>query len=332
MNRTIRWALSTVVTVAILWTGVWFGARWWLADTLHKSVTDLSARNGVTVTCPDERIGGWPFRLVVDCGKGLAVTLPDGGKFETAKARGEGTVFNLRRLDFRFASPASYAAPDGRRLDLAASELVASIGFAKGRANRLSLKTVDLSATGPLAVGTEGKLTMGRADLMLARTTERPEDADIAATIDGLGLAVGGTALTPLPVRLTLAATLAQADMAVAGPAALAGWRAAGGKLTLHRLAAELGGATLTLHGEGTVSEAGLVQAEGQVTGRDLNTLAASAAAGGVSLTPELTGLVMAFVFMGTAADDGGRSIGLRIEDGTVSANGREIGRIAPLF
>ena len=40
----------------------------------------------------------------------------------------------------------------------------------------------------------------------------------------------------------------------------------------------------------------------------------------------------MAFLFMGTASDDGGRVIGLRVEDGVVSANGREIGRIALLF
>lgn len=332
MNRTIRWALSTVVTVAVLWTVAWFGARWWLGDTLNKSVADLQARNGITVECADERIGGWPFRLVLTCPGGLGVTLPDGGKLQTAGAHGEGQIFDLHRLDFRFDAPTSYTASDGRRLDLAASELTASLGFAKGRANRLSLKTVDLSATGPLAGGTEGKLTMGRGDLMLARASERPDDADLAATIDGLSLAVGDTALTPLPVRLTLAATLAEADMATAGPAALAGWRAAGGKLTLHRLAAEFGGATLTLNGEGTVTETGLIEAEGQVTGRDLNALAASAAAGGVSLTPELAGLVMAFVLMGTAADDGGRSIGLRVESGVVSANGREIGRLAPLF
>ena len=43
-------------------------------------------------------------------------------------------------------------------------------------------------------------------------------------------------------------------------------------------------------------------------------------------------GYVLAFVFMGTTTDDGGRSIALKIEEGVVSANGREIGRVAPLF
>ncbi|MCM5554430.1 DUF2125 domain-containing protein [Pleomorphomonas sp. NRK KF1] len=331
MKRTIRVALWTIVVAAVLWTGVWFGARWWLADTVRKSVADLAATNGIVVSCTEQTIGGWPFRLVLTCGDGLAVSLPDGGRFETAAARGEGSVFYPRRLDFHFDAPTSYTAPDGRRLGLTASEFAATIGFSGGRADRLVLRTEDLSATGPLAGGTEGKLTIGRGDLMLARVDKRPDDADIAATIDGLGLTVGNTALTPLPLRLTLAATLAQADMAVAGPVAMAGWKAAGGKLTLHRLAAELGGATLTLDGEGTVSETGLIDAEGQVTGRNLNALAASATGGG-GLTPELAGLVMAFVFMGTAADDGGRSIGLKVEDGIVSANGRQIGRIAPLF
>ncbi|WP_026790733.1 DUF2125 domain-containing protein [Pleomorphomonas oryzae] len=332
MNRTIRWGLWTIVVIAILWTGVWFGARWWLGNTVHKSIADLSATNGTTVECPNEAIGGWPFQLTITCGDGLAVALPDGGKLTSAKAHGEGSVFNPRQLDFRFAAPITYTTPDGRRFDLVANELAASIGFSNNRANRLALKTSDLAATGPLAGGTEGKLTIGRGDLLLSRVAERPDDADIAATIDGLGVAVGNTTLTPVPVRLTLAATLAEADMATAGPAALAGWKAAGGKLALHRLAAELGGATLTLTGEGTVSETGLVEAEGKVTGRDLNALAIAAAAGGRSLTPEVAGLVMGFVFMGTAADDGGRSIGLKVADGVVSANGREIARIAPLF
>lgn len=332
MNRTMRWGLWTIVVVVILWTGVWFGARWWLGNTIHTSIADLSATNGTTVACASETIGGWPFQLTVNCSDGLVVDLPDGGKFTSAKAHGEGSVFNPRQLDFRFDAPVSYATPDGRRLDLAANELVASIGFANGKADRLTVKATDLSATGPLAGGTEGKLTIGRGELLLSRVAQRTDDADIAATVDGLGIAVGDTTLTPLPVRLTLAATLVEADMATAGPAALAGWKAAGGKLTLHRLAAELGGATLALTGEGTVAETGLVEAEGKVTGRDLNALTVAAAAGGRSLTPEVAGLVMAFVFMGTVADDGGRSIGLKITDGVVSANGREIARLAPLF
>lgn len=332
MKQTVRWGLWAIVVIAILWTGVWFGARWWLGDTLRKSVADLSATNGITVDCAQQSIGGWPFQLTVGCGGGLIVTLPDGGKLTTADAHGEGSVFNPRQLDFRFDAPISYTARDGRRLDLAASELAASIGFSDGKANRLALKTVDFSATGPLAGGTDGKLTIGRGDVLLSRVADSPDDADIAATVDGFGISVGDTTLTPLPVRLTLAATLAKADMAMAGPAALAGWKASGGKLSVHRLAAELGGATLTVTGEGTVAETGLVEAEGKVTGRNLNALAVAAAAGGRSLTPEVAGLVMAFVFMGTAADDGGRSIGLKIADGVVSANGREIARLAPLF
>ena len=44
-------------------------------------------------------------------------------------------------------------------------------------------------------------MTIGRGDLMLARVPDRPDDADIAATVDGLGLAVGDTALAPLPLH-----------------------------------------------------------------------------------------------------------------------------------
>lgn len=329
--RTLRWSLWTIVAVAILWTGAWFGARWWLGDTIDRAKADLSARNGVAVDCAGETIGGWPVALTVTCGGGLGIDLADGGKLSAAGAHGRGSVLDPRRLDFHFDAPISYTAPDGRRLDLSASHLSASVGFASGRADRLAVRAAELTVSGPLAGGSEGRLTAGRGDFMLARNVDQLKDADVAATIDGLALSAGGVALTPLPVHLTLAATLKEADMAAAGPAALAGWRAAGGKLALHRLSAELGGASLTLTGEATVTEAGLVDAEGQISGRQLNALPAAAAAGG-GLTPEVAGLVMAFLFMGTASDDGGRVISLRVEDGVVSANGREIGRITPLF
>ncbi len=332
MKRTMRWGLWMIVAVAILWSGAWFGARWWLGNSIAKSMADLSATNGITIDCPGEAIGGWPFQLTVDCRKGITVALPDGGKFTAAGAHGEGAIFNPHQLDFRFDAPLSYTTPDGRKLDVAASELAANLGLKDGRADRVAVKAKDISASGPLAGGTEGKLTIVRGDLLLARADERPADGEIAATMDGLGIAVGKTALTPLPVRLAVAATLAEADMAMAGPAGLARWKAAGGKLTLHRLMTELGGATLTLTGEGTVSETGLVEANGKVTGHNLNALAIAAAAGGRSLSPEVAGLVMAFVLMGSASDDGGRSIGLEINDGVVSANGRKIARLEPLF
>lgn len=332
MTRTIRWSLSTVVAIVVLWTGVWFGARWWLEGSIAKSMADLSSTNGITVACPSETIGGWPFQLTIHCSNGLTISLPDGGKLTTAQAHGEGSVFNPHQLDFRFTAPITYTTPDGRKLDLTASELAASLGLADGRANRISVKTIDLAASGPLVGRTEGKLTIGRSELLLERSAQQPDDGEIAATVDDLGVAVGPTTLTPLPLRLALAATVAEADMAMAGPAGLAGWRAAGGKVALHRLVAELGGASLTITGEGTVSETGLVEADGKVTGRNLNALAVAAAAGGRSLTPEVAGLVMAFVLMGTSADDGGRSIGLKITDGVVSANGRKLAEIAPLF
>lgn len=332
MTRMVRWGLLTVAAIAILWTGVWFGARWWLESSIAKSMADLAVTNGVTVDCPGETIGGWPFQLTLNCGTGLTITLPDGGKFLTASAHSEGSVFDPHQLDFRFMAPISYTTPDNRKFDITANELTASLGLSDGRANRVTVKTTDLAATGPVVGRTEGKLTIGRGEALLERAAQQPDDGEIAATVDDLGVAVGSTTLTPLPVRLALAATVAKADMAMAGPAGLSGWKAAGGKLTLHRLMAELGGATLTLTGEGTVSETGLVEADGKVIGHNLNALAVAAAAGGRSLTPEVAGLVMAFVLMGSSADDGGRSIGLKITDGVVSANGRKLAEIAPLF
>lgn len=332
MTRTVRWGLSTIVAVAILWTGVWFGARWWLESSIAKSMADLSSKNGIVVDCPSETIGGWPFQLTLNCSRGLTITLPDGGKLAAASARGEGAVFNPHQLDFRFMAPISFTTPDGRKLDITASELAASLGLTNGRASRVTIKATGLAASGPVAGRTEGKLTMGRGELLVERAANQPDDGEIAATVDDLGVAVGPTTLTPLPVRLAMAATVAKADMAMAGPAGLAGWQAAGGKVTLHRFMADLGGATLTLTGEGTVSQTGLVEADGKVTGRNLNALAVAAAAGGHSLTPEVAGLVMAFVLMGSSADDGGRSIGLKITDGVVSANGRKLAEIAPLF
>lgn len=330
--RALRWGLGGIAVVIVLWSGAWFGARWWLARTVDAAVADLAATGGPTMDCAERMIGGWPFDLTLTCGAGLEVAFPDGGKLSTVGAYGEGSLFDLHRLEFRFDSPTTYTTPDGRRLDLSSTDLVADLRFADGRIDRLGLHAAELAVTGPLPGGAEGRLTSGRMELLLARDTDNSANADIAATVDGLGVAAGEVSFAPLPLRLTLAATLTDAETALAGPLALSGWQAAGGQLTLHRLQAELGGASLTLSGTGSVGPDGLVDAEGQAIGRDLNALPAAAAASGQSVTPELAGLVMAFLFMGTTADDGGRVIGVRIDDGLVSANGRNLLRLPPLF
>lgn len=330
--RVMRWGLGTIVVVGVLWSGAWFGARWWLARTVDTAMADLADKGGPAIDCAGRKIDGWPFELRLACDGGLTATFPDGGKLTSSTAYGRGALSDLHQLVFHLDGETAYAAPDGRRLDLTSSDLVAHLGFADGRIDRLAIKAADLVVSGPLPGGATGELKSGPAELLLARDAGHPADADIAATIDQLAVSAGDIAFAPLPLRLTLAATLAEAETALAGPAALPNWQAAGGKLTLHRLQAEIGGASLTMSGEGSVGPTGLVQAQGQVVGRDLNALTTAATASGKTITPELAGLVMAFLFMGTAADDGGRSIGIRVDDGVVSANGREIARLLPLF
>ncbi len=330
--RAVRWGLGGVALIAILWSGAWYGARTWLSHTVEAAMADLKANGGPSVDCADRTIGGWPFELTLSCGGGLAVAFPDGGRLTVSDAYGKGSLANLSELTFHMDGPASYLTPDGRKLDLSSSDLAARLGFAGGRVNRLAIDAADLTISGLLPGGAEGRVTSGPAEVLLARQADKPEDADIAASMDGISVSAGDMAFAPLPVRLTLAATVVDVDTALAGPMALAGWQSTGGKLKLHRLEADLGGTSLTLSGEGSVGPDGLIDASGQLIGRNLNALSAAAAAGGKTLTPELSGLVVALMFMGSAADDGGRAIGLTVEDGVLKANGRDVARLAPLF
>lgn len=330
--RAVRWGLGGLAVIAVLWSGAWYGARTWLAHTVDTAMADLRGNGGPNVDCAERSVGGWPFELTLSCGGGLTVTFPDGGRLTAADAYGKGSLANLDALTFHMDGPASYLLPDGRKLDLSSSDLSARIGFAGGRVTRLAIDAADLTVTGQLPGGAEGRLVSGPAEVLLARQADKPEDADIAATVDGITVSAGDMAFAPLPVRLTLAATVVDVDTALAGPMALADWQATGGKLALHRLEADLGGTSLTLSGEGSVGPDGLIDAEGQLVGRNLNALSAAAAAGGKTLTPELAGLVVALMFMGSAADDGGRAIGLTVEDGLLKANGRDVARLARLF
>lgn len=331
MKRAIWWGLSAVVAVATLWTGVWLGARWWLGDTIAKSVADLAVRNEVMVDCAEEMIGGWPFELTVTCGAGLAVALPAGGRFSTVGAYGRGSVFRPQQLDFRFDAPASFTTADGRRLRLDFASLDAGLGLGPAGIERWSLAAADLTLSGNAPAGVL-TLTVRRGELHVEPTEGHPEDADFAASVDGLSIAAGDAVLAPLPIRLAAAATLTAARTALAAPDPLPEWQAAGGELRLHRLEADLGGATLTLSGTANLGADGLVNGAGEAVGRNLGALSAAATAGGKALSPELAGLAMAFLFMGTATDDGSRAFALTAKDGVVTANGHEVGRLPPLF
>lgn len=330
MKRTLITLALAAATALAVWSGLWFGARLWLKSNLDAGRNDL-ATAGTEVTCAGERFGGWPLDLTVACPDGLTIRFADGSHLVSAGASGHVSALHPRRLDLSLETPANLATADGRQLRLDFASLDAGLGLGFSGIERWSLAATDLTLSGNAPAGVL-TLTVTAGELHVEPTRDHPEDADIAASVDGLSIAAGNAVLAPLPIRLTAAATLTAVEPMLAAPDPLPAWQAAGGELRLHRLEADLGGAVLTLSGTASLGVDGLVNGMGEAVGRNLGALSAAATAGGKALSPELAGLAMAFLFMGTAGDDGSRAFALTAKDGVLAANGHEVGRLPPLF
>lgn len=219
---------------------------------------------------------------------------------------------------------ASATLADGSRIDLAGLTLALAASHWHGLA---------FSADGPMAVTRPGG---GNLDVRFSRLSGQLAlsggDGTVTLRLADAGLAVGGRQLAPAPAELDLELKLTDALRALAGGPMLAAWQAGGGHLSVERFELALAGGRIDAAGTASVDAAGLVSGEISTTANGLEKIALFARKAGKPLSPPLAGLSMAYAFLGKPADDGGRKIVLSIDGGEITANGKALGRLPPLF
>lgn len=251
--RKIALGVVLVVLLAVAgWSALWGYAAYEAAARTDGFIA-AEAEQGRDWTCPDRRVGGYPFALTVSCSRPTYASQAGGqhvrGTLAAALARV--SLGDPRRIALTLTGPFTYATSDGATnvegrwrslaVDLSPLPEIRAVAIRGG----------DVAVDG-LFVGTQAG---GEAASLDVRTVLEPgADPVLAFTV-----ALGGAKVPPLddllggtaPVAASLAGRLHQADVGdVQTPEqAMERWRLAGGRIDVDSFAMERAGARMTATG-----------------------------------------------------------------------------------
>lgn len=222
------------------WTGAWFWIRGQIANNLDLTLAQF-AQVGIEVTCPNRRMGGWPFRIDVSC-EAPTVRIPTRGvAVDLARLSVTGLVY---RPDVYIAEAVG---PLTVRRGTESGEatwgtLRASLALANNSLQRFSMESRDFQGRLQLAGQPEQGIHLAAGETHLMPAIARapvaasaaaastapapgPDDYRIAVSAERAETTLGGARLLPAPVDLTLEAattdlpgqTLDPRDLAAAG-------------------------------------------------------------------------------------------------------------------
>jgi hypothetical protein len=328
------------------WTGAWFWIRGQIADNIDLTLTQL-AQVGIEVTCPNRRLGGWPFRIDVSC-EAPTLRIPTRGvAVDLARLSVTGLVYRPDVYIAEAVGPVTVrrGADSG---DAVWGTLRASLALANNTLQRFSLETRDFQGRLLLAGQPEQglRLAAGEAHLMpavaaapvaasaaVASTAPAPgpDDYRIAVTAERAETTMGGARLLPAPVDLALEAATTDLPGPTFDPRDLA---AAGAGLDLQRIRVGLG--DIVFGGAGRLDIGATGGLNGVVEMQPIQGTPVTSSPPPVapaSLKAAVTGAMLMF---GTNRSSRtgltGQRLDVVVDDGVVKVGRMTLARLRPLF
>ncbi|WP_181704604.1 DUF2125 domain-containing protein [Chthonobacter rhizosphaerae] len=331
MRRNVVSLLLLVALVVAGWTYAWTKVRDQVVAGLDRSIADLAA-DGVTVTCPERAVGGWPFRISVDCAD-PSVRLPDGSIIRAERLEANGAVVDPDLTVVRIAAPVTLTAPDGSHVDATFAEMRASVRMAEGRLGRVSVEARDLAVNGTVLERTIGRLTARHGEAHLSPQANAPESLEFAVVLTAANLTAGAADLLPAEADAGASMVVRQAGLIDGSPESFRAWTAAGGEIGITQIALDVGETRLEASGTARADDGGSLAGNLDVVGTGLAWLTRQVSAG-KPLAAQLGALGTAFMIFGKPVEgaEGARRISVEMRDGAVTANGFALGSAPRLF
>ncbi|HEV7257830.1 MAG TPA: DUF2125 domain-containing protein [Bosea sp. (in: a-proteobacteria)] len=269
------WLHAPFVLLALLaagWTAFWFVVRGRVVDAVDTALAK-EAGLGRSWTCADRSVTGFPFRVELRCGA-LSLTSARWGeavRVQTGPALAVGQIYTPNLVIAQIAGPLQATLPEGRKFELAWTQLDASLTHSAGDPERISLVVAAPRAT-LTAPGLEPESWQAtELQAHLRRNPARPsadQAVDLAITAKGSVLpALDALLGTSEPGDVDIQATLTQSQAFRIGlnPDALEAWRTAGGQIEVTKLVSVKGPARIEATGQFLIDQthrpAGQVQA-----------------------------------------------------------------------
>lgn len=315
--------MAVAIMLAVgLYTAGWFYAADLLVREVNAQVTTLN-RDGRRASCENAEARGYPFRIGVFCRSVMFEDARGGIGFRARHFRSAAQVYAPHRVIGELDGPATLQAPGLNALDLDWESLRSSVRLASPLPERVSVEATGLSVRldepGDLSplLGTAGVFELhmrpaGSTDIDLA---VRFSDLRLDAELTGI------EALAPLD---------GVADLLLSDGVNLLGSREGlrGRSATIRNATISLSGleAGVSLTGPVSIGEDGLVNAELQVTVRNVAELAAVL----IEIMPEARREI-ALAVAGLSAVGEAPTLPLRIVEGEVLLGFLSLGSIPPV-
>ena len=316
-GRRILWLGVGVVVVIVLYTMGWF----WLAGRLEgeaRAALDSLGERGIEARCENPKARGYPFRLGLYCDS-VAFDQPSEQVSVSAGAfRSTGQIYNPSRLVAELDGPAQVSLPGAGPVALDWDVLRASTRLAHPLPERVSLQGSALKVA-----------PVGGEQVISAETFEahmRPNEADL-----DVALSFAGLTLAPKIVKgRTVPRLSGEADVSVTDGVRLLDEGAHGlrGKSgTVRNLTLTVGEAgSLSVSGPIAVDEAGLIDADLEVSLHDPKALAKAMAEAFPEVRREIEQGSAGLSFLGNNP-----KLPLKIVKGSATLGFIPLGRIPPL-
>jgi hypothetical protein len=287
----VPFILLTLVVAG--WTAAWFVLSERISRALEAWLADEAAL-GRQWACPGRTVGGFPFRIEVNCAS-LSLQRPE-SRLSLGPVRAVAQVYRPRHVIAHVGAP--LRASDGQiGLEGTWRGLEASIRTTPEGLQRASLAVTapEFRLTGPAA----GDMTLSAQHLEThlrpnpARSAEGAYDWSLRATklaLPGLDALIGGT--QPADLDLDLTATQARDAAARPPPQELERWRAAGGRLEIARFALVKGARRLEGRGEFGLDEAHRVQGRAELAAAGIEGILGTVLGSRTGLTGALLGML----------------------------------------
>ncbi|WP_020181024.1 DUF2125 domain-containing protein [Methylopila sp. M107] len=183
-RRRLVVAVALVALLVAAWSGAWMWAAGKAGDTIDV-VLKREADRGRVYACAERRIGGFPFRIEVDCANPTARIAAKGGETSASAPRlvAVAQVWDPKRVTGELTGPIEFRAPDGQRGNLSFNAAKASFR-ADGR--RFEQGAVSLK-TPRLVLGDDEIGAAASAEGDLRKAPDGPAGAyDVSASLEGV--------------------------------------------------------------------------------------------------------------------------------------------------
>lgn len=267
-GRRFFWFAVAILAGIGLYSAGWFYAASLIEEKAGSAIASLNG-NGRRANCEEPQARGYPFRIGLFCRSVMFEDARKGVSFQARELRSAAQVYQPWRVIAELDGPARLEAPGLNALALDWASLLASARLATPLPERLSVEGRDVRIS--LDEQSEALALLAEAENVEAHLRPMGEDLDLAVRFGGVkpsAAVTEGVALPPLSGLVD--ATLTGGAL----PGALDG-TLRGRSGTIRSLTVSVGdGAGVTVSGPVAVDEAGLVDAEFQITVREPMALA----------------------------------------------------------